>query len=94
MCYTLSITDITANIYELKDLVLLETYIKELHEKLYITEIKKLAFNFPHVRILGNHHCGKEYHEAFKHQGRFYNVLYFNGYKERVLFSFTHIIQL
>ena len=38
----------------------------DFHEKNYITAIQKLAFHFPHMRILGTHHCGKKLLEAFK----------------------------
>ena len=60
--------------------------------KKYIPEIQKLAFNLPHVRILGPHHCGKESHEAFKCWGNLHDVLCRRDYIERVLSSFDHKI--
>ena len=69
MCSTMHSTEMTEKLYTRKDLVLLETLIKEFHEKFYIPGIKKMAFNFPSVRILGTHHCDKEFCEAFKRRG-------------------------
>ena len=68
MCSTVSETDTTEKIYTQKELVLLETYITTFYYKFCVMEIQKLAFHFPHVRILGNHQCDKKYCEAFKCQ--------------------------
>ena len=38
-----------------KDLVMMETYIDDLHKKIYILAIHQLPFHLPHVRILGTH---------------------------------------
>ena len=51
---------VTAKLYTLKDLVLLESSITESHDNFYISDIKKLVFHFTHVSILGTHRCGKE----------------------------------
>ena len=60
------ITVTPGKVYAWKELVLLETLISEFHSKYYIPKNQKLAFNFPHVHILGTHHCGKKRREAFK----------------------------
>ena len=49
----------TTQLYTCNDIVLIETSIKEFRENLYIPAIQELVFNFPHVRILGTHNCGK-----------------------------------
>ena len=59
LCSTVPISYSTEKLYTQKELVLLETSVTEFHENLYISAIKKLVFNFPHVRILGTHRCGK-----------------------------------
>ena len=37
---------------------MMESYIVNFRQQFYIDEIQKIAFNLPHVRILGGHHCG------------------------------------
>ena len=32
----------------------------------FITSIKKLTFQLPHIRIIGTSHCGNTHREAFK----------------------------
>ena len=71
----------------------LETSTTELHEKFYIPEIKKLEFNLPRERILGTHHCGKEYHEALKRLGVLKGDMCQRYYTEHVVSSFPHKIQ-
>ena len=65
MCSTVPRTGPTAKLYTRKDIVLLETYITEFHDKLYIISIKKLAINFLYVHILGIQCCGKERRGTF-----------------------------
>ena len=57
-----------------------DTLIKEFFEKFYIPGIQKLAFNFPHVSILGTYNCGKEICERFKRKGELPNVLCLHNY--------------
>ena len=52
-----------------------------------------MEFHFPHVRIIGNHQCGKELNETFKHRGEFYKVMSSHDYTERVVSIFAHQIQ-
>ena len=68
--------------------MLLETPITEFHEKKYIPARQKLAFHFPHVRILKTHHCGKECREAFNFRGNLHDVLWRRGYVEWLVSSF------
>ena len=46
----------SAKFYSRKYLVLMDTSVSEFHQKLYIIEIKRLAFRQPHLRILGTQH--------------------------------------
>ena len=59
MCYTGTETYTNTELYKQKELVLLDTFIADFHEKFYIPKIQKLAFNLIHVRILGNHYRRK-----------------------------------
>ena len=45
------------------------------------------------MRILGTHHCGKEKHEAFKHQGNLYDILCHRDYTEPVVSIYSKQIQ-
>ena len=36
------------------------------HTSFYIPAIKKLAFQIPHVQIMGTNHCGDSRQTAFK----------------------------
>ena len=72
-----------ANMNTRKDLVLLETPITEFNEKFNILAIQKLAFNFPHVRILCTHNCVRERCEEFKRRGELQDVLCFRDYSDR-----------
>ena len=51
MCSTIIRAGTNGKVYTWKDLVLLETYITEFHEKFYIPAIPKLEFHFTHMRI-------------------------------------------
>ena len=75
MCSTDISSVTTDKVYTRKDLVLLETSISQFPEKYYTPETQKLAFHFPHVRILGTHHCGKERHKAFKFWSKEHDIL-------------------
>ena len=59
-----------------------------------IPAIQKLAFYYPHVRILVTHHCDKERHKAFKLWGNLHNILFRHEYAERIILSFSHQLQL
>ena len=54
---------------------MMETIIYEFNTSLYIPDIKKLAFNLPHVRILGTNHCSEMRRTAFKRRELFQDVL-------------------
>ena len=73
-----------------KDLVMMETTISDFHTNFYIPAIQKLAFNLPHVRILGANHCVKLRRTAFKRHELFQDVLCRRDYAERVLASFDN----
>ena len=93
MCSIVPSTDMAEKVYTGKELVLLETPIKKIHEKFYIPAIQKLTFSFPHVRILGTHQRGKELHEAFNHRWKLHDVLCQRDYEEWVVSSFAQQIQ-
>ena len=63
------------------------------YQYFYITEIQKLAFHLPHVRLIGMHQCIKTYQEALKSCSYFQNVLCCHDYSERVVAIFLHQIQ-
>ena len=71
----------------------METSIADFRTKFYIPEIQKLAFNLPHVCILGTQHCGKERREAFKHRGSSQDLLCWRDCAERVVASSANKIQ-
>ena len=54
-------------LYNRKELIIMETYINDFHTSFYIQKIQNLEFHLPHVRILGNHHCGNTRRKALKH---------------------------
>ena len=93
MCSTVPRSDMSENVYTRKQMVLLETTIIEFYEKFSIPAIKKLYFYFPHVRIIGTHHRGKECREEFKLWGNIHEVLCCSDYAEWIVSSFTHQIQ-
>ena len=55
--------------------MLLETPIRELHEKFDILAIQKLTFHLQHLHILGTYQCGKEWNDEFKHR-EMYMIFY------------------
>ena len=71
-----------------KELFMMGTYIADFHISFYIPEIKKLAFYLPHVRILGNNHCGKTCRETLKRCREIKGVLFHHDYAGRVVASF------
>ena len=72
---------------------MMETTISYFNTIFYITTTQRLAFNLPHVIILGTNHCGELRHTAFKRQKLFQYVLCRRGYAERVAASFAHQIK-
>ena len=44
-------------IYPLKELVIMETSIENVHEEFYIIDIKNMAFNLPCVLIIRTYYC-------------------------------------
>ena len=74
-------------------LVMMETTIYDFRTSFYIPTIHKLAFNLPHVRILGTNHCGSMRHTDFKQHELFQDVLCRRNYNERVVASFAHQIK-
>ena len=75
MCEQESLPDKSTKIYTRKELVMMETTISDFHTSFYIPAIQKLAFNLPHVRILGTNYCGEMQHTAFKQRELFQDVL-------------------
>ena len=72
---------------------MMETTISEFHIRYYIPAIQKLAFQLPHVRILGTNHCGDMRRTAFKRRELFQDVLCRRDYYKRVVTSFYNQIQ-
>ena len=93
MCSTVVSSVTPGKVYTQNELVFLETLISEFHNKYYNPSILKLEFHFPHVRILGTHHCGKERCEAFKCRRKQHDVVCRNNYAERIVSSSAHQIQ-
>ena len=75
MCEQEYLPDSSTNIYTRKELVIMETKISDFHTTFYIPAIQKLAFNLPHVCILGTNHCGEIRHTSFKRRDLFQDVL-------------------
>ena len=71
----------------------MEINISDFHTSFYIPAIQKLAFNLPHVRILGTNHCGELRQTAFKQRELFQDILCRRDYSERVVASFSNQIQ-
>ena len=71
----------------------METTISNFHTSFYFTEIQKLAFQIPHVQILGTNHYSDSRLTAFTFHKSFQDVLYRRYYDERVVDSFLHKIQ-
>ena len=59
MCKQESSSDESTKIYTRKELVIMERTISDFHTSFYILSMQKLAFQLPHVRILGKNYCGK-----------------------------------
>ena len=72
---------------------MMETTISDFHTSLYTPAIHKLAFNLPHVRILGKNNCGEMRRTAFKRRELFQDVLCRCDYNERVVSRFANQIQ-
>ena len=72
---------------------MMETKISDFHTSFYIPAIQKLAFQLPHVRILGTNHCGEIRRTALKQRELFQDVLCLRDYAGRVVPSFANKIQ-
>ena len=72
---------------------MMETTISDFHTIIYIPAIQKLAFQLPHVQILGTNHFGEMRRKAFKRRELFQHVLCRCDYTERVVARFSHQIQ-
>ena len=72
---------------------MMETTISDFHTSLYTPAIQKLAFNLPHVRILGKNHCGAMRRTAFKCREILKYVLCLRDYDDKVVAEFAHQIQ-
>ena len=66
MCKQESSPDNSTKIYTRKELVMTETTISEFHIRYYNIDIKKLAFQLPHVPKIGTSRCGEMRCTAFK----------------------------
>ena len=93
MCEQESFPDKSTKIYTIKELVMMETTISDIHTSFYIPDIQKLAFHLPHVRILGTNHCGEMRRIAFKRHELFQDVIRRHDYSERVVARFSNQIQ-
>ena len=93
MCSTVPRTYTITKLYMQKELVLLETYITELHKKLYVPSIQKLEFISPYLCIQGTHNCDKELCESFKRREELHDVFCNSGYVELAVSSFARQIQ-
>ena len=65
-CFQDTDTVTLTKLYTRKELVVMETYIDDLHNFFYISAIKKLVFQLPHICIIGTNHCGNTCRKAFK----------------------------
>ena len=75
LCFAMPKTAPSATIYTSKDLVMMDKYIADFCAIFYIPLIHKLAFYIPHVRILGDHHCGNTFCEAYNNSKSFRDFL-------------------
>ena len=71
----------------------METTIADFYTSFYLPAIQTLAFNIPHVRILGTNHCGEIRRTALKRHEVYQDVLCNHDYAERVVASFANQIQ-
>ena len=72
---------------------MMETKIYEFHIRCYIPAIQMLAFQLPHVRILGTNHCGEMRRTAFKRRELFQYFICRRDYAERLVARFSNKIQ-
>ena len=93
MCKQESSPDESTKINTRKELVMTETIISDFHTSFYILAIQKLAFNLPHVHILGTNHCGEMQRTDFKRRELFQDVLCCRDYADMVVSIFAHQIQ-
>ena len=93
MCKQESSSDESTKIYIRKELFITETTISDCHTSFYIPTIQNLAFNLPHMCILGTNHCGEMRRIAFKRRESFKDVICLRDYDERVVESFSHQIK-
>ena len=93
MCQQDSASGQSTKIYSRKDLVMMEETIYNFHTSIYIPLIQKLAFQIPHVQILGTNHCGDYRRTVFKYHKSSQDVLCHRDYSERVVASFLHQIK-
>ena len=93
MCKQESSSDEYTKIYTKKHFVMMETTISGLRTIFYIPAIQKLAFQLPHVHILGTNHRGEMWRTTFKHRELFQYFLCRRDYSERVVAGFSHQIQ-
>ena len=82
----------STQIYTTEELLMTETTIYNFHKSFYIPAIYKLAFNIPHVQILGKNHCGDSLQTAFKLSESFQDVLCCLDYAKMLVASFAYQI--
>ena len=70
-----------------------ETKISNFYKSFYISEIQKLVFHLPHVKIIGKNHCGDSRWTAFKRRKQFQDVICCRDYADRIVASFPHKLQ-
>ena len=71
----------------------METTISNFHKSFLIPEIQKLAFQIPHVQILGTNNCVESRQTAFKRRKSFQDILCRRDYAYRVVDIFSNQIQ-
>ena len=71
----------------------MESSIVDFRWDLCIPTIHKLAFQLPHVNIIGTHHRGNTRQESFNSCSVFQDMLYHCDYAEHVIAIFAHQIQ-
>ena len=69
------------------------TTISGFHTSFYIPALQKLAFHLPHMRIVGEYHCGEMRRTAFKRRELFQNFPCHRDYAERVVAKFANKIK-
>ena len=74
---------VTAKLYNRKYLAMMESLMVDFHQDFYILDIQKLSFCLPYFCILGTHHCGNTFREAFKFRSYFQYLLCRCYYSER-----------